>query len=68
MATLSTSIASVGQAEFGKTNIVSRLVKSITNSLNSARTYNELNRLSDAELRDIGIYRSEIRAIAFGVK
>lgn len=28
-------------------------------------TYNELNRLSDAELRDIGIGRSQIMGIAY---
>lgn len=28
------------------------------------KTYEELNKLSDVELRDIGIHRSNIRAIA----
>lgn len=31
------------------------------------KTANELNRLSNAQLRDIGIYRSDIPAVARGV-
>lgn len=30
----------------------------------ASRTYNELSRLSDHQLRDIGISRGEIRAVA----
>lgn len=44
----------------------------IYNTIREARlaqqAYNELSNLSDRELRDLGISRSEIIAIAFGTK
>ena len=47
---------------------IPQLVKSLLRSFKKNRemnnTYRELNRLSDSELRDIGIHRSNIRAIA----
>jgi uncharacterized protein YjiS (DUF1127 family) len=43
---------------------VNEFVQSIKTSREIHRTYKELNRLSDSELRDIGIHRSEIASIA----
>jgi uncharacterized protein YjiS (DUF1127 family) len=47
---------------------IPQLVKSLLHSIKKNRemnnTYRELNSLSDSELRDIGIHRSNIRAIA----
>ena len=47
---------------------IPQLVKSLLRSFKKNRemnnTYRELNRLSDSELRHIGIHRSNIRAIA----
>ncbi len=68
MSTLSTEFASIGQSGFGKSNIVTRLVESIKTSMDATRTYNELNGLTDEQLRDIGVYRNDIPNIAFGNK
>ena len=38
--------------------------KNLARRITAHKTYNELNSLSDMELRDIGISRSDIRAIA----
>jgi uncharacterized protein YjiS (DUF1127 family) len=43
---------------------VNEIVQAIKISREIRNTYNELNRLSDAELKDIGIHRSEIASIA----
>lgn len=40
------------------------LIHAIKKNSEMNKTYKELNRLTDAELRDIGIHRSNIRAIA----
>lgn len=40
------------------------MLKFITNAVNERKTYNELNRLSNRELSDIGINRSDIKNIA----
>ncbi|MTI08454.1 DUF1127 domain-containing protein [Curvivirga aplysinae] len=66
MATLSTEFVNLGQAASEKTGIVGRLVNKLAESVVAARTYNELNALTDAQLRDIGIYRNDITNIAFG--
>ncbi|WP_420547371.1 DUF1127 domain-containing protein [Curvivirga sp.] len=66
MATLSTEFVNLGQAASEKTGIVGRLVNKLAESVVAARTYNELNALTDAQLRDIGIYRNDIARVAFG--
>jgi uncharacterized protein YjiS (DUF1127 family) len=43
---------------------VNEFIQVIKTSREIHRTYKELNRLSDSELRDIGIHRSEIASIA----
>lgn len=40
------------------------MMKFLRNRLNERKTFNELNRLSNRELADIGINRSEIHSIA----
>ncbi|MDX1738390.1 MAG: DUF1127 domain-containing protein [Alphaproteobacteria bacterium] len=67
MATVNT-YAAFGGNVVAKSNIFARLVNAVKDSLVAARTYNELNALTDAQLRDIGIYRSDIPAIALGKK
>lgn len=47
--------------------IVERLRLSIAKRRAANQTYKELNKLSDNELRDIGISRADIRSIAEGL-
>ena len=62
------SQAATAVSNFAIFSQVQRFVKDIIRSIKISQeirsTYNELNRLSDSELRDIGIHRSEIRSIA----
>lgn len=60
VATAPSSLAVLSQANafFGS------IFNAIKKNRKMRKTYNELNKLSDAELRDIGIHRSSIRAIA----
>jgi uncharacterized protein YjiS (DUF1127 family) len=62
------SQAATAVSNFAVFSQVQRFVKDIIRSIKVSReirsTYNELNRLSDSELRDIGIHRSEIHSIA----
>jgi uncharacterized protein YjiS (DUF1127 family) len=60
--------AATAVSNFAIFSQVQRFVKDVIHSIKISRevrsTYKELNRLSDAELRDIGIHRSEIASIA----
>lgn len=49
---------------FGLTNWVDRFTKRIKREQLVRQTANELEKLSDRELRDIGIHRGMIRSIA----
>lgn len=49
------------------TDFARKTFQSIEQARRARTTYNELNALTDAELRDIGISRSDIYAIAKGV-
>lgn len=58
--TASSSLAVLSQAN----SFFRSIICTIKKNREMNKTYKELNRLSDAELRDIGIHRSNIRAIA----
>lgn len=49
----------------GITSLFKSKVDKIDYMLSARRTYKELNSLSDYELRDIGISRGDIHAIAY---
>lgn len=66
MATLSIYTATIGQIELGFSALASRLVAFVKTEYNAARTINQLSALSNAELRDIGIFRSDIKSVAYG--
>lgn len=58
--TASSSLAVLSQVN----SFFRSIFRTIKKNREMNKTYKELNRLSDAELRDIGIHRSNIRAIA----
>lgn len=66
MATLSIYTATIGQLETGVSAAVKRLLSFVKKEYNAARTLNQLSALSNAELRDIGIFRSDIKNVAYG--
>lgn len=68
MATLSKTVSAFDSAVSVETGIFARVVKAVKNYIVVNRTYNELSSLTDAQLRDIGIYRNDIEAVALGKK
>jgi uncharacterized protein YjiS (DUF1127 family) len=60
-----------GKSAAGRTqgNLVSRLISAVTERQSRFWTYrncvNELSALSNRELRDLGLHRSQIRSIAY---
>jgi uncharacterized protein YjiS (DUF1127 family) len=57
-------------ASYAKKSILSTVFSKIARSYHrkkvARQTYNELSRLTDRELRDLGIQRSDIYDIAYG--